>query len=832
MIRTALASVRFRLASFVGLFLTAGLTVALLAASGLLMASALTSGPGPDRFAATSLTVAVPRGVTLTIDKHKKGKHKSKSKTKPLTGAGVLPPEVLATVASTAGVSGAVPDFAFPVDITTGTGQVLRGPHGTAVIAHGWASAALTPYTLRTGAPPGTGQVVVDASVGGHVGDRIRLSTKTGTRELTISGITRQALDNQGAVFVTDSDVQAISGLSGPTAVAAFVPPGGDVAAVAELLRPNVGAARVLTGSDRISADIPTGLTSYTPAISVFGIMLAVTGFAALFVLIGSVGMVVTHRLRELALLRTVGATPRQLLRMLAIETAVVALLAGPPGLLLGVLAAGAVAGRFRAERVVPPQFVVSVNPFVLALALAAGTLIGVLAAFVAAGRATRIAPAEALRETALAPPNRVRPRLLVAAVLAIGAGCVLLFTPLGGNMGEGMSFISCALLLCAAVSASPLVVRLLSTLLTPVASAAGVVGQLAAAVVRANTRRVAAVAMPLMLLVGLIATLSSTSTLITHVAVRQQAARTAAADTELVPAGSGVPLAAATSIAQLDGVRGAAATIPTMVMVDHGGKPEHYPAQGVAWTGAAPLDLDVRHGNLDSLAAGEIAVSTVVAAAQHWSVGSQAGIWLADATHVSVRVVAIYELARGFGDVVLPAQLVADHDPRGLVRDIYLAGTPPTAAALAAWPVRVVDNSAPAGRSDAATQQVAFAAMTAILVGFIGVAVANAFALSIRSRRPEFGDLRLAGATPRQLHRMVDYETAMSVAIGIGLGAAVSGCVFGVFSIAQSGSWHWIGDPRAYAAILGGTGLLGLLAGAVPARLVIRRHGLAGDDV
>jgi putative ABC transport system permease protein len=334
------------------------------------------------------------------------------------------------------------------------------------------------------------------------------------------------------------------------------------------------------------------------------------------------------------------------------------------------------------------------------------------------------------------------------------------------------------------------------------------------------------------MLLVGLIATLSSTSTLITHVAAEQAAARTAAADTDLAPTGSGVPLATATAIAHLDGVRGAAATIPTMVMVDAGGKPEHYPAQGVTWTGAAPLDLGVRHGNLDGLAVGEIAVSTVVAAAQHWSVGSQAGIWLADATHISARVVAIYELARGFGDVVLPAQLVADHDPRGLVRGIYLAGTPPTAEALAAWPVRVVDASAPTGRSDAATQQVAFAAMTAILVGFIGIAVANAFALSIRSRRPEFGDLRLAGATPRQLHRMVDYETAMSVAIGIGLGAAVSACVFGVFSIAQSGSWHWISDPRAYAAILGGTGLLGLLAGAVPARLVIRRQGLASDDV
>jgi putative ABC transport system permease protein len=542
--------------------------------------------------------------------------------------------------------------------------------------------------------------------------------------------------------------------------------------------------------------------------------------------------MVVSQRLRELALLRTVGATPRQLLRMLAAETGVVALIAGVPGMVLGVLAAGVVAGRFRAKGLVPAQFTVSVNPFILAMALAAGTLIGVLAAFFAAGRAAKIAPSEALRETAVAPPNRVLPRLLAAAALTVGGSCVLMFTPLGGNMGEGMSFISCALFLCAGVAASPLLVRLVSTALTPIANAAGVMGQLASAVVRANTRRVAAVAMPLMLLVGLIATLSLTSTLTTQVAAHQEVTRAAAADADLAPIGSGVPLSAATAIAALNGVRGAAATIPTMVMVDASGKPEHYAAQGVARTGAAPLDLDVRHGNLTALSAGEIAISTDLAAAQHWSVGSQAGIWLADATHINVRVVAIYELSKGFGDVVLPAQLVADHDPRGLVRKIYLAGTPTMAQALAAWPVRAVDTSAALGSSDATTQQVALTAMTAILVGFIGIAVANAFALSITSRRREFGDLRLAGATSRQLHRMVDYETAMSVAIGIGLGCAVSGCVFGVFSIAQSGSWHWVSDPGAYAGLLVGSGLVGLLAGAVPARLVIRRRSLAsGDD-
>lgn len=816
----ALASVRRRLIAFAGSFLAVALTVALLTVSGVLLYSALSAGPGPDRFAAATLTVAQPREVSLTTVTHKGDKVKRKTKSKPLTGAAALPPALAGRIARLDGVARAVPDVSFPVDLTV-AGRPARGPHGVPVVAHNWAAAVATPYRLVGGTAPGRGEVVLDASLG-HVGDRVVVSTRTGPHAYRVAGVTRPAVANQAAVFLPDAVVAAVSGLAGPTAVAVFAEPGVSADTLAARVRPLAGTASVYAGADRLRAEVPGASISYVGAVSVFGIMLGVTAFAAVFVLIGSVGLVVAGRLRELALLRTIGATPRQLRRLLAAETAAVAVVAGVVGAAVGGPLAGTVAGRFTAAGVLPPGFPVSVTVFVLAATVFAGTAISVLSARIAAGRATRIAPTQALQETAVAPPARTAVRVAATLVTAAGAVAVLVFAPLRGNMGMGMGFVACALLLSAAAAAGPVLVRLVGTALRPVAAATGVTGRLAAATVRASARRVASVAMPLMLLLGIATTLLSTSTLTVQVAEAQQTRRAAAADAQLVSTGSGIPLADARRLAAAPGVRGAAATLPTTVLIDEDGKPEHYVAQGLYRAGATALDLDVSAGRLRPTSDG-LAVGADLAAARGWHVGDRVAVWLPDATRVTLRVTAVYRLSAGFGDLVLPAGLVAAHDPRGLVRAVYVTGrvpaTPGLVAADATVPVR-----------GAETQQAAFEALIVILVAFIAVSVVNTFAIATVARRREFADLRLAGATARQVRRMVGTETALSVAVGVVLGAAVTAIVYGAFSVAQDGQWRWLADPTGYGVLLAGTVLLGLLAGTVPARLVVRRRALPAD--
>ena len=326
-IKLAAGTVRRRKAAFAGTFLTAFLAVALIAGSGLLLFSVLTAGPGADRFAAADAVVAGDRAVVLTTEQAKgDGEVKVKTKSERLTGAPALPDELVDTVAGTPGVATAVPDAAFPVAVDVG-GVPVQAPDRAAVVAHGWASAALTPYELTQGAPPGPGGVVLDAALadGLRIGETVRVTTRTGVRDLRLVGVAAPAtaggVPGQAAVFVSDVQVGELSGLAGPTAVGVRMAPGADAAAVVAGLRQRIGdSAAVHTGADKVTADLPGAVPDYIGAISIFGFVLGITGFAAVFVLTGTVSLAVRQRLRELALLRTAGATPRQLSRMLGLE--------------------------------------------------------------------------------------------------------------------------------------------------------------------------------------------------------------------------------------------------------------------------------------------------------------------------------------------------------------------------------------------------------------------------------------------------------------------------------------------------------------------------------
>jgi putative ABC transport system permease protein len=783
MIRLALATLRQHRGAYAGTFLAALLAVALLGAGGLLLFSVLTAKPPADRFAAADAVVSGAREVSATTEKHKKGKTKTKTKTERLTGAGTLPPELTGRLAALPGVTVAVADYAF---------EARAG--GARVIGRGWASARLTPFTLVAGAAPGPGEAVADARSGLVVGAAVEVTTRTGTRTLRISGIAAPAdAKNAAALFVADAEVAAVSGLDGPTAIAVRT---ADPDGFARAAR-TVTDADVWTGADRVRADLPGALPDYVAPISIFGFLLGITGFAAVFVLVGTVALGVRQRLRELALLRTIGATPRTLRRLIGLEAAALAVLAALPAAPLGVVLAGAVAARFRALHVVPEQFVVRANGGVVAAAGLAGVLLTVLAALLAARRAVRIAPTQALAETAVVPRGAGPVRAGLSVVAAAGAVTLLSVVPLNGPLGMGMSFISCALLLCAVAASGPALVRGLTAVLgrlTP-----GIAGLIA----RAEYRRVAAVAVPLMLMFAINATMLLNSSLLGDQAAREQAARTAAAGGS-VDVGSGLPLGTAEAITKSRS--GSAALIPTRAVLVSGGKPEDYAAQGLLLTGAPVLDLGVRDG---ALSGDGLAMSAYLARAEGRHVGDRVPVWLADGYRTELPLTAVYDRSHGFGDLVLPAALVAAHDPRGLVTALLTTGG---GADRAAGPV-----------PDGPEQEGAWELMVAVSLGFTAIAVVNTFAIATAGRRREYADLRLAGATAAQARRVITAEAAIAVAVGLILGATVAGVVVGAFSLAQDGVLRVFVDAPTYAALLAGTALLGLLAGALPPRLVLR---------
>ncbi|MEU7800475.1 ABC transporter permease [Micromonospora arborensis] len=834
MIRLALGTLRRHRGAYLGTFLAALLAVALLASGGLLLFSVLTTQPPADRFGAATAMVSGDREITLTITKEKKDKVKHKTKSERLTGAGTLPTDLAGRVAALPGVAAAVPDAAFPVLLATGDNRPVRGADDAPVIGHGWASAALTPFALRDGTAPGPGEVVLDADLAARAavqpGDPVQITSRTGVHTLRLSGVAapagRDGLPAQGALFLADAQVREISGLPGPTAVAVVAAPGADHSALLAKLRTEVGDAPVLSGDDKVRADLPSALPDYIGPISIFGFVIGITAFAAIFVLTGTVALGGRQRLRELALLRTVGATPGLLRRLLGVESVLVALLAAVPGCPIGVVLANLVAARFRELGAVPAQFTVRTNVGVLLAAVGAGVLVVFLSARIAGRRAARIAPTQALAETATAPGGGRNGRLLLAIPPAGAAIAVLTFVPMGGPLGMGMGFVSCALLLCAVAAAGPVLVRPLAAGAARLVGAAGVTGWLAGMVSRAETRRVTAVAVPLTLMFAINATMLLNSTLSTKLASEEQALRTAPAAAQVTAPG-GLPLGTVERIAALPGVTGTAAVLPTRVVLNEGGKPEDHPAQGLFDAGTErALDLGVRQGALAG--EGTFAASDDLADARSWRAGDNVDMWLADGEPVTLRLSAIYERSRGFGDVVLPARLVAAHDPRGLAAMVALRGDDVTARVRAALPaLTVVPDSAAASAGDAQDQQAAWELLVLISLGFTAIAVVNTFAIAAGARRREYADLRLAGATAGQVWRMATREAVIVVAVGLLMGAAVTAIVVGAFSTAQDGRFRLIVDAGTYLGMLGGVGLLGLLAGSVPTRLVLRRGSL-----
>lgn len=228
--------------------------------------------------------------------------------------------------------------------------------------------------------------------------------------------------------------------------------------------------------------------------------------FVSIFVVAGTFGYSVTIRRREFGLLRSAGATRRQLRRLVLGEALVVAV----PAALTGCAAAVLLAGR--ADRwlihagFLPPGFTARFILWPVAAAFGAGLLVAMAGAGLAARQAGRVRPAEALREPA--DGRRAMPVLRwVAALAALGGAVPVLAAVVAVHSADAAALLLPAALLLVLGGAlltpavAPPLLRLLGA---PLAARYGPAGPLAARSAAANGRRTAAIAAPVLLTVGI----------------------------------------------------------------------------------------------------------------------------------------------------------------------------------------------------------------------------------------------------------------------------------------------------------------------------------------
>ncbi|MBO2456909.1 FtsX-like permease family protein [Actinomadura violacea] len=757
MLSIAIATVRTRWVSFVGAFIALALGTAMTAMMALtLFATQGRPHSGPQRFTKAGIVVvpADPRGDPAH-----------------------LPASIPArTVARIAGEATTTADRTFEV-VADG------GPVG---VGHGWSVARFTPYRLVAGhAPEAHDQVVIGGGSRSQVGRTVEIRTPAGVRAYTVAGVTEQVWF-EDAVFFTDTEAARIS----PPVNALVVGGSAEVTSIKDAAGPGM---LVLSGNDRVNADPDPsgGANALMSASSMAGTTMAIATSVAIFIVIATFAFVVDQRLRELALLRLVGATPRQVRRMVLAESALVGAGAATAGCVLGTIASGALNTWMIDHGVAPRWFEIGVDPFALAIAFVLGVVSALAGAATAARRASRVRPVEALRDAA-ANRRALSPlRWLLGLGMLAGAlitGYVLRGTPEIAVNPRKYGMVP-LLYTGAFALLSPIVIRPVVHLLTWPLTRLGATALLVRQNMLNARRRTVSTVVPVVVAVGLVATMLCVQLAGDRARVDQARQQTradfvvtpqegAALNDQAVQALRSVPGTTVTTVTPL---RIYVGTLKGEVVDTLTGQAVPSDALGRV------LTPQVVEGSLKNLDDDFLVIDQRTAKGDDLALGQRVWTWLPDGTRRETTIRAIIQTGLDGDATFLSA---AQTPARTGAARAWVTLQPGTdradvrrqlAAALAHQPVKAVTADAYFARLKDASAAKTTTAATVILgisVGYSLIAVANTLIMAAAGRRRELAALNLAGGTRAQTLRMVGAEALLAAVAGVlpalGAGAAV----------------------------------------------------------
>jgi putative ABC transport system permease protein len=713
--------VRHRFAGFAGTFVTVALGVAVVAGA---TSVYLSSQPqAPARYDKAAVLVQSP---SIGDDKYGHPEYRSWTSAEAMVLA-----ERLRTIP---GVGESVADPAFYVQRMS-QGHAVGDPETSRIDGHAWSTAALGGYRLTAGvAPQHDGEVAV---AGMPPGSELPVITAAGPATWLVTGTT----DGPG-FYVTDKSAARMS--AGARVIGLTLT--GDETGVAQAARSVVGdQGTVLTGRarDKLEPEEVTRVRWLGAQLLI--VMVAMGVFVTIFVVASTCALTAAQRRREIGLLRSVGATPGQVQRLMYAEAAVVAALGGLVGAPLGAVTAPLLAGPLVDTGLEPSGFAVRLQPLALAGAFLLGLVVALVGVAVVARRASRVAALDALREAAAERRSMTAMRW-IAGTGSVVAGVALLAglssIPIALRSTSGLC--GAMLLLAGAAFLSPVViVPLVRAVTWPWRRAA--TGMLVREGTLVAVRRVASTAAPVLLTVGFTVLLTGTVATIAKVEGIDETAKIPAA-TVLAPDGtpglSAAAVEAQTGKAQLD----------TRVLVTTGASTTGHDAAGVMTGRGLTLDRDA-------------------AKKLHASTGSVLQIQMADGTRSAAKVTAVKTDAGA--EMLLPWDVVRQHDPTAMAGSMLLTGSP--VAAPGARAMSAHDYVKMGLDQDDRLIQIFLIALIGLGVGYTGLAIANTLLMATAARRPEFRAMRLAGATTGQVLGVTTAEALLSVAVGTVLGAVVA---------------------------------------------------------
>jgi putative ABC transport system permease protein len=713
------------------------------------------------------------------------------------------------------------------------------------------------PLVLVEGAWPKAGEVVIDHSTASKkhltLGSDVGVQTEGPVQQFRISGIVKfgSASALGGAT---------LTGFALPTAQRLFHKQGRlDEIAIAakpsvteqQVLRevravlPPTAQARSGTQQAREDAKQTNSFISFLRSfLLAFG---GIALFVGSFVIANSLSITIAQRTRELATLRTLGASRRQVLTSIFAEALVMGTLASVAGLFGGLGLAKGLFKLFDAVGFTLPNSGIVFGTTTIVIALVAGIVVTLVASLRPAIRATRVPPIAAVREGASLPESRfARFRTVGSALLTALGFAALLYGLFGPDMGTTAVLATMGIgALLIFVGVSLLAVRLIRPLAGalgwPATRLGGAAGALARDNARRNPQRTASTAAALMIglaLVTLVAVLAAGITTSFRGAVEKiwrNADYAITAQNNFTP----IPPAAADAAAKSPLVE-AVGNVRTGDVAAYG---KSFFATAVNPVSSTMFTLDWVQGSQQTLAelgADGAFTDKDYAKTHRLVIGSPIRITFTNGKAKTFKIEGIFDPPPGgspFGKVTI-SQATWDaynENPRNLYTFLRARGGESTATLdaltqqLKEYPnakvqtrQQFVDNQI-SGLNNILNVLYVLLALS-VIVSIFGIV--NTLVLTVFERTREIGMLRAIGMTRRQVRRMIRHESVITALIGGVLGI-VLGIVLGGLLVVRV-DFIQFSLPLASLVIFAVmTIVVGILAAIFPARRAARLNVL-----
>ncbi|MBN8870248.1 MAG: ABC transporter permease [Solirubrobacterales bacterium] len=591
--------------------------------------------------------------------------------------------------------------------------------------------------------------------------------------------------------------------------------------------------------ADRNASEIKDSLQFLTIALLAFA---AIALFVGSFVIFNVFSITVAQRTREFGMLRTLGASRRQILRTVLIEGLIIGLVGAILGIVVGFGLAAGLSAVLKAVGAELPANSLQLLPRTIIVSLIIGVGVTVVSSLIPAFRSTRVPPIAALAENlVVGGKNRVVIRTVIAVLLA-ALGLILIATALisGKDGGSGAAQIgggAVCVLIAISIFAPKLVTPAARILGAPIEKLGGLTGRLARENAQRNPSRTAVTAAALMIGLALIAFVtifaSGLSSSVNKVIDDQLPG-------EITLQGTGgilpFPAGAIPVVQNVDGVEAASGVRFVSAKVD---------GKTAAISSVDPADIvkvytvewkEGSDSDLTGLKDGQLVIGDKLADDLGVGVGDSVTLTSQKGRKFKFKVSSIMKtdsislagegiisqnsMARDFNQKSDAVGLVkldpgADLDKtQTLIEDTLKAKDFPTVDVLNQGELKDQQKS----QINGLLAMIYVLLALAVVVSLVGIVVT--LILSIYERTRELGMLRAVGMSRRQVRRMVRYEAVITAVIG-----AVSGLIVGVvfaflIGIPLSGDGFELSYPiGTLIVILILTALAGVIAAIYPAR-------------